>query len=126
MSVARESTRALLLKLAALLVLVDTAWGVVAVLPFDWTLPNEALLGVSFLLGLPAYLLDFWNKRRVVIALPAVVLFRGCAEFYAGSPHPLGWQLWGNQLLIAALVILQWSKLQRRKGAENLESPARS
>lgn len=94
--------------------LIDLVWGAIAVLPFDWTLPHEAVLGVSFLIGLPAYLLDFRRKGRVVIFLPAVILLRGFAESYAGSPHALGWQLRGNELLIAAYLLLQWSKLRNQ------------
>lgn len=125
-SLERYSTRSLLIALAGLMMLIDTAWGVAAVLPFDWSVPTDTVLGISFLLGLPAYLLDFWRKGRVVIFLPAVILLRGFAEYNAGSPATvgwqptLGWQLWGNQLLIATFLILQWSKLQRRSSAKNL------
>lgn len=120
--------------LAGLLAVIDTLWGALAVLPFDWTLPNETVLGLSFVLGLPAYLLDVWIRGRAVIFLPAVILLRGFAEFCIGSPTvaehltrgeifsqlvhfcaaspTFGWQLMGNYLLIAAAVLLQWSKLK--------------
>jgi hypothetical protein len=119
MSLAADSMRGrigYLSILGGVTALIDAAWGAIAVLPFDWTLPHEAVLGVSFVIGFPAYLFDFWRKGRLVILMPAVILLRGFAEFYAGSPHTLGWQLRGNELLIAAYLLLQWSKL-RNPGA---------
>jgi hypothetical protein len=122
---------------AGLVAVIDTLWGAIAVLPFDWTRPNDAVLGISFVLGLPAYLLDLWIKPPVVIFLPALALLRGFAthcigaptsgehlraddlfsqlvHFCAGSPT-LGWQLRGTELLIAAALLLQWSKLRNRR-----------
>lgn len=98
--------------LAGCLMLIDTVWGAIAVIPFDWSRLSEAVLGISFLIGLPAYLLDVWRKGRVVIFLPAVILLRGFAESYAGSPPALRWQFAGNQLLIVASILLQFSKLR--------------
>lgn len=66
--------------------------GAIAVIPFDWSRLSEAVLGISFLIGLPAHVLDVWKKGRVVIFSPAVILLRGFAESYAGSPPTLRWQ----------------------------------
>ena len=96
---------------------IDTVWGAVAVLPFDWRRTGDALLGITFLLGLAAFLLDLWRRGRIVIFLPILILLRGFAESHAGSPAKVGWQFRGNELLIAAWVLLQLSKLQSRERA---------
>ena len=112
--------------LAGFMAAIDTLWGAIAVLPFDWTLPKDTALGLSLVLGLPAYLLDLCIRGRAVIFLPAVILLRAFTEFFlAGSPATLG-RPWTdnvvavayfvlfppNCLLIAAAVLLQWSKLR--------------
>ena len=90
--------------------------------------PKDTALGISLVLGLPADLLDLWITGRVVIFLPAVILLRAFTEFFlAGSPATPG-RPWTDTLvsiayfvlfpphclLIAAAVLLQWSKLNPR------------
>jgi len=49
------------------LILIDFVWGAVAVYPLDWTRAADVVLGTSFLIGLPAYVFDFWRKGRIPI-----------------------------------------------------------
>lgn len=126
--------------LAGLLALIDTLWGALIVLGLGWDSASAAVLAISFVLGLPAYLLDASIKGRVVIVLPAVILLRGFALSCIGSPMgreplrsdellsqlvhfcgespTLGWQLRGTELLIAAACLLQWSKLRNRTASQ--------
>lgn len=71
--------------LAGLLALIDTLWGALIVLGLGWDSPIAAVLAISFVLGLPAYLLDASIKWRVVIVLPSVILLRGFALSCIGS-----------------------------------------
>jgi len=96
---------------AGFLIIIDTVWGAIAVLPLDWTRLNEAVLGVSFLIGLPAYVFDLRRDGRGLVFLPAVVVMRWLAESYAAFPAPLGRPWTGNLLIIAGSLLLQWSKL---------------
>ena len=120
MSLTAESTKSrvgYLAMLGGVLMLIDTLWGSIAVLAFDWSSPNEAAAGISFVIGLPTYVLDFWSKRRVVLFLPALFLFRWLAVSI-GSASPTFIQPWTlNALVIAAAVLLQASKLRRHARA---------
>ena len=94
------------------LALCDTLWGGALSGWFDWSRPHEAWLAIGFLLGLPAYVLDLLRPGRVLVFLPAAVVTRWVAQSYADSHLALvpPWQ--SNLLLIAAGVLLQWSKLR--------------
>lgn len=95
--------------------LLDTIWGVIAVVAFfDWTRPFGVALGVALLACLPAYVLDYLSKQRVVMVLPLVFLFRYIVAVFAASPPAVGLPWTGNLLFIAAAILLQLSK--RRKG----------
>jgi hypothetical protein len=103
-----------LVALGGLLMLVDSVWGAIAALGLDLSLKNELALALSFVLGFPLYLLDFWTGKRIAFALIALFLFRWIALCFAGpvfafcSPWP------GSALLICAFLLLQWSKVQGR------------
>jgi hypothetical protein len=103
-------TELLPLTLAGCLMLIDNVWGGLAALPFDWFRFPEAALGVSFLIGFPAYLLDARSKMRVVVFLPALFLFRWWALNLQPpyTPFVLPWRVCA--LLIPAAILLQWSK----------------
>lgn len=120
MSIAQVSPRIRIARLMAILggclILIDFMWGALLVLPFDWTRPTDAVLGISFLTGLPAYVFDYRRKGRVIVFLPIAFLVRFLAELLAGSPWTasqlLALRPWiGSELLITASVLLQWSKL---------------
>jgi hypothetical protein len=97
------------------LMLVDTVWGGLAALGLNLSRTNELLLGISFVLGVPAYLLDVWLNKRIAIAMIALFLGRWIATSYAG-PTPLLSSPWrGNVMLIAAFLLLQSSKLRSTK-----------
>ena len=128
MSTAAQSTRVRIGDLAVLgglLMAIDTLWGAVAVLPFDWSRPLDIALGVGLVSGLPAFVLDFRSRRRVVIFLPIVFVLRWMAGSYQATPPHFGrpW-IGGSVLLIAATVLLQWSKL--RVHARSVSSGPRS
>jgi len=123
MPLAAHSTRARIDNIAFLggcLILIDFVWGAVAVYPLDWTRAADVVLGTSFLIGLPAYVFDFWRKGRIPISLAVVFLVRVYAEYFAGSPPTFGRSWTGTALLAAAAVLLQLSKLRN----EGLTGPA--
>jgi len=95
-----------------ILMLIDSLWGVVAVLPFSMANGSDIALAISLVLGLPAYVLDFRSNRRIVIFLPVLFLFRWIAAGAISVPFTLGqpWRI--NGLIMAATVLLQWSKLR--------------
>jgi hypothetical protein len=132
MSVAGDSVKARvgwLVILGGLMVFIDTLWGALLVLVFDWNDPKQVVFGMSLVSGLPAYVLDFRRRGRVVVFLLSAVLLRAFVEFFlAGSSTP-GRPWAGNlnvsaleefvifppsSLLIAATMLLQWSKLRNR------------
>ena len=99
-----------MLPLAALLMLVDTLWGTIAILPFDWYRLPDIVVGTSFVLGLPCYLLDAFSKRRIVVFLPALIMYRWLALSILAHPRSL-WGPWRvNVLLIVASILVQSSK----------------
>ena len=97
----------------AFLMLIDTLWGGIAVLPFDWGELIDIVLGISLVIGLPMYILDLWSKRRFIAFLPSLFVIRYVAMVYASTPPTLGPPWLGSKLLIAASVLLQWAKLRR-------------
>lgn len=116
MSLTIESTRARIGYLSVFggfLMLIDTLWGAIAVLPFDWYRPSDITVGISFVMGLPAYILDSWSKKRIIIFLPALLVFRWLAlSLLAKPPTLIGpWRV--NVLIIVASILLQWSKLRK-------------
>ena len=99
--------------LGGFLMIIDTVWGAIFVLPFDWTRLLDIVVGISLLIGLPAYVLDVRRSGRLLIFLPVALLFRWSAISFAGSPPTLARPWTGNVLLIVAILFLQWSKLRR-------------
>lgn len=100
--------------LGGLAALLDSAWGAIAVLGLDPSRTIELILGITFLLGLPIYLLDLWINKRIAIFVLALFLFRwitGC--FAGGTPHlcsPIS--VPASIFLFSAFVLLQSSKLR--------------
>jgi hypothetical protein len=93
-------------------ILVDTVWGGLVTLGLDPSRMNELVLGISFVLGLPTYLLDLWLDKRIAISMLGLFFFRWIATCFAG-PTPILCSPWrGNVLLISALVLLQLSKVR--------------
>jgi hypothetical protein len=99
--------------LGGLIMLLDTAWGGMILLGLDLSRTNELVMGTSFVLGFPTYLLDVWIKRRVAVSLLGLFLFRWVARCYGGSSPVLCNPLPGSMLLVLALIVLQLSKLRR-------------
>jgi hypothetical protein len=104
----------ILLLLGAVVVLVDTAWGGIASLILDFRRPNDVLLAASFVLGAAMYAADVWLDERVAVCLLTLWLFRWAALCFIGRTPALASPWRGSQLLIAAFVLLQLSKLRRR------------
>jgi hypothetical protein len=110
-----ESTRTWTVSPAVIggcLMLIDSLWGALAVpgIGFDGLL--EIAYAVSLVVGLPAYALDWWTGKRVIVFLPALYLLRWLVVSQIGpAPYHLGppWQ--GSLLLFVASVLLQWSKM---------------
>lgn len=106
-----------LLVLAGVAALLDTAIGTVAALGLDWSSPHEAVMGVSFVLGLPVYLLDLWLNRRIAFGLAGLFLFRWVARCFGGPTpvlcNPFVWPV--GILLFLALACLQTSRLRSER-----------
>jgi hypothetical protein len=95
--------------------ILDGLWGAFAVFGFGFDGPLEITLAVSFLAGLPAYALDMWIGRRVIVFLPALYLFRWLAlSDFGSAPFDFSQSWRGSSLLIVASVLLQWRKVRRR------------
>jgi len=70
MSVRIESARHsvdILARVGGFVALVDTVWLGIAAIPLDLGRTNELVLAISFVLGLPAYLLDLWIDERIAV-----------------------------------------------------------
>jgi len=101
--------------IGGILMLIDPVWGGLLVLGFDLSWPNGLLMGISFVIGLPVYLLDRWIDKRVAISMIGLFLFRWIATCF-GGPHPVFCAPWRNSvLLMIAFVLLQVSKLRRER-----------
>jgi hypothetical protein len=101
--------------LAGVVILLDSVWGGIATLGLDWSRTNELVMGISFVLGIPMYLLDVWINKRIAICLLGLFFFRWVARCFGGSTPVLCNPWSGSLLLILAFALLQWSKL-RSKG----------
>jgi len=97
------------------LMIFDSLWGAFFVGGIGFEPVPDVAMVVSFLASAPAYALDMWIGRRVIVFLPALYLFRWLALSHLQTA-PYGFsQSWrGNLLLIVASVLLQWTKLRRR------------
>lgn len=104
-------------------ILVDSIWGGLAALGLDPSRTNDLVLGISFVLGFPVYLLDLWINKRIAVSMLGLFLFRWIATCFAG-PTPVLCSPWrGSVLLIVAFVLLQLSKLrQERKVGQTVRS----
>ena len=105
-------------------ILVDTLWGGLAALGLDLSRMNELVLAISFVLGFPIYLLDLWINKRIAISMLGLILFRWIATCFAGPTPGLCSPWFGNQLLIVAFVLLQFSKLRREGKPRQTTHPA--
>ena len=105
----------LLMLVGGILMLLDTAWGIAADLGLDWSRINEVFLGLSLVLGLPAYLLDLWTTKRlrVPVFLLGLFVFRWLARCSGGTTFALCNPLRGSVLLIMAFALLQYSRLRK-------------
>lgn len=127
MSLTKEPIRRRVDSLAmigAFVILVDTIWGGIATLGLDLSRTNELVMGISFVLGLPVFLLDLWINKRIAISMLGLFLFRWIATCF-GGPTPVLCSPWrGSVLLILALVLLQLSKLRREGKARQTANPS--
>ena len=97
------------------LMLFDSLGGAIAVLGIGFDRLPDVALDVSLVAGLPAYALDLWIGRRVIVFLPALYLFRWFVVSHIGpAPYDFSPPWRGSLLLIVASVLLLWSKLRRR------------
>ena len=93
--------------------LVDTAWGGLATLGLDLSRMNELVMGISFVLTFPLYLLDIWINKQIALSMLGLFLFRWIATCF-GGPTPVLCSPWrGSVLLIVAFVLFLLSKLRR-------------
>jgi hypothetical protein len=107
-----ESRLATLDILGGLLALIDSIWGVLMFLPVDLRLLPEVLVGISLVLAFPAYVMDLRSRKQIIIFMPVVFAFRWLALSLLVHP-PMFVAPWRfNLLLIAACILLQWSKLR--------------
>ena len=132
MSLTTESKKSRIDSLAGIggfLILLDTIWGVLAALGLDLSRTNELLMAISFVLGLPMYLLDLWINKKIAICLLGLFLFRWVARCFDGSTFVLCNPWRGSEFLVLAFVLLQWSKLRAKGDSGNSqlgpESPSR-
>jgi len=92
----------------------DTIWGGMAALGLDLSRVNELLMAISFVLGLPAYMLDLRNGSRIAKWLLTLLVLRWWARCYGTQDLLLCNPLRGSVLLVVSLVLLQLSKLRRQ------------
>lgn len=104
-----------LVLLGGIAILLDTVWGGIAVLGLDLGRGNELVMGISFVLGLPTYLLDLWLNRRIAVFLIGLFFFRWIARCFGGPTPVLCNPLDYSIFLILAFTFLQWAKLRREK-----------
>jgi hypothetical protein len=100
-----------LLILGGVAALLDTVIGLIINLGLDHSRPYDNLLGISFVLGLPMYLLDVRLKKRFVFFLAFLFLSRSVIR---SAPrhvigNPIDWPV--GILLFSALVLLQLYKV---------------
>lgn len=93
--------------------LVDTIWGGVAALGLDLSRMNELVMGISFVLGFPIYVLDFWTGKRIAGFMVGLFMFRWIARCFGGSTFVFCGPWRGSILLILAFTLLQLSILRR-------------
>jgi hypothetical protein len=110
----RRRTDALVV-ISGFILLVDTVWGGKAALGLDLSRTSALVMGMSLVLGFPAYLLDLWIDKKIAVSMLALFVFRGIAMYFGGATQ-VGFSLWhGNVLLIVGFVFLQLSKHWRYK-----------
>jgi len=74
--------------LSGLFAFIDTLiGGIIVYWGSFWNAPFELALGVSFILGAPAYLVDLANKRTVSVCMLTVFMLRWGLRCFAGV-HP--------------------------------------
>ena len=99
----------------AFLMVVDTMWGGVAIIILDLAKINELIMAISFVLGLPIYLLDLWMDTRIAASLLGLFLFRWIARCFGGSAPTVVSPWPFSQLILSAFVFLQLSKMRRAR-----------
>ena len=102
----------------------DSAWGGLCALGLDWYNFNEALLGITFILGLPSYVCDIWIGSRVAVILPGLFIFRWIATCFAGGTYQACNPLRCNVLLIVGFGILQLCKLANSQANDEVQKPS--
>ena len=127
MSLTMKSMRSrfgILVLIGGFVALVDTVWGGLASLGFDLYRMNELVVGISFVLGFPMYLLDLWLDKRIAVSMVGLFFFRWIALCF-GGPTPVFCSPWRvSVLLIVAFVLLQLSKLRRERKPRQTAYPA--
>jgi hypothetical protein len=108
-----------LLILSGAAALLDTGMGLIINMALDHSRAFDNLFGISLLLGFPMFLLDLWLGKRFAFCLASAFLVRW-AILSLGGPtpgivNPAGWPM-GFFPLLAAFVLLQWSKLRSTPG----------
>lgn len=99
--------------IGGILMLADSVWGVLAALGLDPSRTNELIMGISFVIGFPTYLLDLWMDKRIAAATLGLFVFRWIATCFGGPTPILCNPLRGSMLLVAAILLLQLSKVRR-------------
>jgi hypothetical protein len=100
---------------------IDSLWGAYAVLGIGFEALHDIGLEISLVAGLPAYALDWWAGKRVIVFLPALYLFRWWVVSQIGpAPYQLAPPWRGSLLLFVASALLQYSKLKNQPTAPNV------
>jgi hypothetical protein len=92
----------------------DTVLGIVVALGLDPARVDDGVLIVSLVAGAAMYALDARSPRRLAIWMLGLWMLRWTASCFAG-PEPASLVVpWRNsQYLIAAFVLLQYSKMRQ-------------
>jgi hypothetical protein len=113
--------------LGGCLMFIDSLWGAVAVLGIGGDELLDVGLDISLVAGLPAYALDWWAGKRVIVFLPALYLFRWWVISQIGpAPYQLGPPWRGSLLLFVASALLQYSKLKNQPPAPSITGSDRT
>jgi len=113
--------------IAGIVVTGDTIIGVLVSLGLDLQKPNELLMSITFVLGLPIYFIDLRYSKRIVFGLWILFTVRWIVRCFGGnSPNvcnPVVWPV--GILLFVAAALLQVSKLKRDKQHKLFNSSAK-
>lgn len=99
---------------AGVFALADTVIGAIIFIALEPGPPGDVIMGVTFVLGFPAYLFDEWFTGRVPVGLLTVFWLRWLARCSGGGHfvlvNPFVWPV--GILLTIAIIALQWQRIR--------------